>query len=270
MNKAAVILAFCGTAALAESNFSALPVGIARDARQQLRSVHGVSGNFILRQPVADRVSDWTFASFGGLVKTQTELLFLDVNAEAVRRRSIPVGHMTLSAGPVPLSALYFLDSENELWTSGPMADRQVPIEPEAIAGTVIALGPLGGNQAVLAVCRAHSLWLLTVNLKTGTVTDEKAPSGTIGEKACRAGPLGVLVIGNRLVLATSSAVVIQTDTGGERRIPFLASPGASPQIHRAGEYWVQLEVTGAPSRMIRVDGTDDKCYRLPDLGRDR
>src|SRR6476661_8455151 len=81
MNKAAIVLAMCGTAALAESNFSAPLLGIARDARQQLRFVHGVSGNFVLRKAIGHQVRDWTFAGFGGLVKTGTELLFLDVNA---------------------------------------------------------------------------------------------------------------------------------------------------------------------------------------------
>ena len=56
MNKAAIVLALCGTAALAESNFSAPLLGIARDARQQLRFVHGVSGNFVLRQTIAFRL----------------------------------------------------------------------------------------------------------------------------------------------------------------------------------------------------------------------
>lgn len=270
MNKAAVVLALCGTAALAESNFSAPLVGIARDARQQLRFVHGVSGNFVLRQAIANHVRDWTFAGFGGLVRTGTELLFLDANAEVVRRRTIPDADVALSPGAMPLTALYFVRAENQLWTSGAAADHKVPIGPDAIAGTVVALGPSGANEALLAVCRADLLWVLTVNLRAGTVTGERAPGGTIGEKACRAEPAALLMIGGRLVLATTNAVVIQAGDGEERRIPFSLAGGAKPKIHRAGEHWVQVESAGAPSLMIRVDGPNDKCYRLPAAAADR
>jgi hypothetical protein len=270
MRKAAIILALWGTAARAESNFSAPLVGIARDARQQLRFVHGVSGNFVLRQAIANDVRDWTFAGFGGLVKTDTALLVLDANAEVVRRRPIPDADVALSPGPTQLAALYFDRAESELWTSGAVADRKVPIEPDAIAGTVVALGPSGRSHAVLAVCRADYLWLLTVNLRAGTIIGERALGGTIGEKACRAEPAALLMIGGRLVLATANAVLIQTDNGEERRIPFSAVDGAKPQIHRAGEHWVQLEIAGAPPVMIRVNGADDKCYRLPAAEADR
>jgi hypothetical protein len=270
MNKTAIVLALCVTAALAESNFNAPLLGIARDARQQLRLVHGVSGNFVLRQAIGHQVRDWAFAGFGGLVKTRTELLFLDVNAAVVRRRSIPDSDVAMSPGAMPLAALYFLRAENELWASGAVADRKVPIAPETIAGIVVALGPSGRNQAVLAVCRGDSLRLLTVNLRTGNVTAERAPGGSIGEKACSANPAALLMIGSRLVLATANAVVIQTDDGGERRIPFLAAGGAKPELHRAGERWIQLEIAGSPSLIIGVDGTDDKCYRLPGVGQDR
>ena len=71
-------------------------------------------------------------------------------------------------------------------------------------------------------------------------------------------------------VLATPNAVVIQTDNGEERRIPFSAVDVTKPQIHRAGEHWVELEIGDAPSLMIRVNGPDDKCYRLPGAGTDR
>src|SRR6185503_1356578 len=200
MGKAAIILAFCSTAALAESNFRAPLIGIARDARQQLRFVHGVSGNFVLRQAIANQVRDWTFAGFGGLVKTETALLVLDANAEVVRQRPIPDADVALSPGPTQLAALYFARSESELWTSGAVADRKVRIEPDAIAGTVIALGPSGRNHAVLAVCRADYLWLLTVNLRAGTVTAERTLGGTIGENACRAEAAALLIIGRRVV----------------------------------------------------------------------
>lgn len=270
INQAAIVLALCGTAALAESNFSAPLVAIARDERQQLRFVHGVSGNFVLRQSIANHVRDWTFTGFGGLVKTETELLFLDANAEVIRRRSIPDASVALSPGATQSSAIYFVRAENELWISGAAADGKVPIEPDAIAGNVVALGPSGRNQALLAVCRGDRLWVVTVHLRAGTIIGERAPGGTIGEKACLAEPAAQLMIGGRLILATADAVVIQADHGEERRIPFSAVDGAKPQIHRAGERWVQLEIAGAPSLMIRVNGPDEKVYSLPAAEADR
>lgn len=270
MNRGAVILALCWTAALAESNFNAPLAGIARDARQQLRFVHGVSGNFILRQAIASGVRNWTFAGFGGLVKTEKELLFLDMHGAVVRRRSIPDEDVVLSAGAMQGPALYYVRAENELWMSGDLGDRQVPIEPAELAGTVLALAPSGRNQAVLAICRANSLWLLTVNLKGGTVAREKASGGAIGETACGAGQAVMLMIGSQLVLATANGIVMQTDRGEERRIPFSAANGAKLQVHQAGEQWVQLEIANEPSIMIRVNGPNDKCYRLPGPGTER
>jgi len=71
-------------------------------------------------------------------------------------------------------------------------------------------------------------------------------------------------VMSDRLLLATAEDLLTQTTTGQERRVAISTNPAATPQIHRAGEQWIEIESAGSPGLMIRTTGDREKLYQLP------
>lgn len=254
MSRTIAIFLMCGAYAAAQPKFSAPLVGLARDAAEHLHVVHGVSGSFLLRDTVGGRVGAWAFDGNGGLVKTDTELLTLGANGTVVRRRPAPQKEAVLD------SVSAFFPKTAELWQASPEGYSKVPIEPGAIAGRVIALGATDAHQVQFAVCRDKQLWLLSINATTGALEHERVPGGAIAEHACLSTSARSLVLmPDRMLLATGQAILIQTATGVERRIPISASHAV-----RAGQHWVQVESAAEPARMIRITSDGEKVYQLP------
>ena len=254
MNRGAIIVFMCAACAVAQPKFSAPLAGIVRDSQQQLRLVHAVSGTFILHDVIGGTIVDWAFDGNTGLVKTNAELLVIGSNGAIIGRRSAPQQETVMG----PQSA--FFTATHELWQTGTNNVTKVPIEPAVIAGSVIALGPVSGHSVQVAVCRQSALWLLSVDTAHGAVTQELALGGAIGEQACLSKSSGSLVLlADRMLLATAHAVLVQTTAGTERSIPISAA-----RVTRAGERWVEAESPGSPSHMIRITSDGEKAYQLP------
>jgi hypothetical protein len=136
------------------------------------------------------------------------------------------------------------------------------------VAGTVIALGPLDAGSVPMAVCRGDQLWLLIVNVMTGAIRHEMAVGGAIGGAACRpARAASIVVLSDRLLLATAQELLVQTAGGSEHRIPISGNPAAKPEIHRTGEQWIEVESAGSMAFMVRLAAESEKLYRLPASG---
>jgi len=115
-----------------------------------------------------------------------------------------------------------------------------------------MALGPLDAGSVRLAVCRGDQLWLMVVDVKTGAIRHELSVGGAIGGAACRpARAASLVVMTDRLLLATAQELLVQTTTGSERRIPISRNPAARPEIHRTGEQWVEVESAGSMPLMV-------------------
>ena len=255
MNRIFVLLPALAAFAAAGSNLDAPVLGIARDAHLRLRPVYGVAGNFVLRDAIPETALNWSFDGAGGLIKTDAELLTLDRAGQLTGRRAAPRGHAVLGTGAA------FFASSGELWLAAAHSHRTIHIEPEALGGDVVALGAADGRSAPLAVCRASRVWLVTVDVRSGAVTRETLAPGAIGDRGC-AGAL-VWLDGNFL-LATSRGLTIHTAAGVERHVSVVSEVHGAPEMHRAGERWVQVEVAGAPPLLILVTGDGGKAYRLP------
>jgi hypothetical protein len=256
MNRIVVLLLWCAASTTAESNLGAPVVGVARDIHRQVRPVYGVAGNFVLRDAIPEAAVDWAFDGAGGLMKTDAELLTLDSGGKVTGRRAAPRGDAVLSAGAA------FFPATSELWLIGVHADRKIRIEPEALGGDVVALGAPNGRSVPLALCRGSRVWLVMVDVTSSAVSREILAPGAIGDQGC-AGAL-VWLDGNFL-LATARELTIQTVAGDERHLPIAGGAhGARPELHRAGERWVQVEVAGASPLLLLVTGDGEKVYRLP------
>lgn len=259
MNRVLLIFALCEACATAQPKFSAPLIGVARDSQKQVRLVHGVAGSFVWHEAIGGTARDWAFGAGGGLVKTDKELVVIGASGTILRRHSVPLGGVVLSPGTA------FFPATGELRLIGVATDRTIQVEPEAIAGTVMALGRENAHSAQLAVCRARQLWLLTIDLTTGAIRRQADIGGAIGEQACdpaRAGTL--LLMSDRLLLATAKELLAQTAAGQGRSVPISTNRAARPEIRRAGEQWIEVESAGQPSLMVRITGADEKIYQLP------
>lgn len=261
MKRAIILLAFCGTCAIAAPGLSAPLAGIARDNHNQLRLVYGVAGNFILRTAVESEALAWAFDGSGGLVKTASELLVLDASGTITRRHPAPAGRALVG----PASA--FFPETGELWRVSADNDRTIAVQPSVIGGNIIALGPASGNSIELAVCRAGRLWLIEFDITSGAPAREIAPAGAIAQEACNAArPSSLLVLDGRLLLATAHELLVATTSGEERRIPLAGSSGTPPEIRQAARQWVEIEHAGA-LLVVRVTGDRLGIWQLPAAG---
>jgi hypothetical protein len=260
MNRIALLL-WCAASATAESNFAPPVVGMVRDTNRQIRPVYGVAGNFVLRDAIPKEALNWAFAGAGGLIKTDAELLTLDSGGRVTSRDPAPQGDAVLSAGAA------FFPGTSELWLLGARPDRKMRVEPYALGVNVVALGVLNGRSVPLAVCRGRRVWLVTIDVTSSAVTSsavtrEALAPGVIGDQGC-AGAL--LWLDGNFLLATARELTIQTAAGDERHLPLAGGVhGKQPELHRAGERWVQVEAAGASPLLILVTGDGEELYHLP------
>ncbi len=251
------MILLCQATALAQPKFSAPMIGAARDTGQQLRRVDGVTGNFVLGPTIGTGAVDWAFGFGGGLVKTDTELLLIGASGTVTRAIHSPSGTAILGAAGV------FFPAVSELWTIGATGNRQVSVDAPALAGTVIALGPGSGGTAELAVCREKQLWLLSIDENTGAITHELSFGGAVGKLACLSPAAGSLVVlRDRLLLAGSKELLVETFAGIERRIPIPAGR-TTPELHQAGAQWVEVE-SAAPPFLLHIAEDGEALYQLP------
>ena len=256
MSRATVLLLCFAASAAAESNLGAPVLGVARDIHRQLRPVYGVAGNFVLRGAISEVALTWAFDGARGLMKTDSELLTLDSSGKVAGRRPAPRGDAILGADAA------FFPAASELWLIGAHLDRRIRIEPDALGGDVVALGTPEGRSAPLAVCRGGRVWLVTFDVLSGAVTHETLAPGAIGDQGC-AGAL--LWLEGNFLLVTARGVMIQTAAGDERHLPLAGGAhGAQPELHRAGDHWVQVELAGASPLLLLVTHGGGNVYRLP------
>jgi len=268
MRKAILLSIICAVCAPAESNFRAPLVAVARDDVKQLRLVYGVTGNFILSDVIAKDVLSWAFSGAGGLVQTRTALLLVDPNGRITRSIKAPQGRPTLIApGTASLPALYFSSANSQLRQVRAETDQEVALEPQALAGNLVALHAVSQNRAELAVCRAGDLWLLTVKLGSGSVEHEVALGGAARAAACgTTRTAAVLLMNGSVIVASAKELIIQHAGGMERRIE-LNRGGRSDhahQIRQVGDGWIEVDSEKESPLLVRVAGAGEAIYRLP------
>ena len=271
MRKAILLSMLCAVYSPAESNFNAPLVAVARDEVRQLRLVYGVTGNFILRGTIATNVSSWAFSGTGGLVQTQSALLVVNMYGGIARSIESQEGAMVLAPGTASLPALSFSPADSQLRQMRAQMDEQtdekVALDPDALAGNVVALRAVSRSRAELAVCRNGDLWRLTVKLSSGSVEHESMAGGTAGKAACgSANAAAVLLMGGRIIVARSGGLIIQDADGMSRTIDLArAGPSQSTfQIRQAGDGWIALDSEKSPPTLVRLTGTGEGIYRLP------
>jgi len=266
MKRRALFLLFLtAITAIGASDLASPILGMARNSRNELRLVYGVTGNFILRGRIGTDVRNWAFTGSGGLLETGTEVIVLDAHGQVIHGIPASYGEVLLGSGGA------FFGETGELRGLDPEGGQTAAVTPALAGAKVIALGTFGLRSRRLALCRAMQLWLVDVDSDTGSVIREASPGGVIGAQACRPENYNsFLVLDGLLLLATAHDLVIQPDSGNERSLAFPGSPGIRPQIHRAGEQWVELEFAGLPAMMARIAGGTEKLYFLPGLERSK
>jgi|SRR5579863_2111099 len=264
MIRGTLVLALCGASAFAASNFTAPLVGVARDKQQQLHLVYGVAGNFVVRDVVGQNVSNWSFAS-GGLAKTDKELLLLGPSGAPVWRVNADGGDALLAPANANAPAGYFIPATGELGQLLAGEVRRTVLQPYVTGGRVMALEASNLSQAELAVCRGGELWMITVDLRSGSAAHQAIVTGISSHAACQSPLPGTVVLLNGcLVVASQSELLIQNSAGRENHLPLSNTTGAPPELHQLGTGWVQVDLPGQAPLLIHLTDDGEQLYRLP------
>ncbi len=239
--------------ASAQSGLAPPLLGLVTDAQQQIRRAYGITGNFVLGDAVAfPETVNWAFSGHAGLLKTADQVVLLSASAGVVRRSSAPTGDAQFAFDAHGQPALYFLAEPAELWRIGAKSDVRIALDPNQIAGEVRSIALAGSRRATLAICRDNALWLLSIDLASGSVMSRR--------NAAIAGCPALVLWSDRLVYATPGSIVIRTSDGFEHRVKL---PEPAKTMRLIGDGWMEMETAGQ-SLALRLNGESGVLFRFP------
>lgn len=253
MRKRLVCLSFAAALGWTQPVITSPQIGFVQDAANSLRPVYGISGNFLLGDSVAERVSSSAFSGSFGFVKTDSSLAVIDSQGKVLVRGDVPAGPALFAFSRVGAPAFVFLPDSGALlsWSAGGF--ETVPVHFEGVAVSIVAYN---SGEAGFIVRRDGDLWLLRVSPDTGGVISQ---TGLPGVRA----PLLALPDGD-LICGDSASIVIRKLSGSEKHLEVLLPDAFAFQ--QMGEGWVQLrDLSSGRQVAIRVTENREEIYGIPE-----
>jgi hypothetical protein len=236
--------------AAAQSGIHPPQLGFAGDADGTLRPVYGVAGNFILGQPVGEKVISEAFSGWLGLLKTDSTLVAFGKRGQVLATMEAAEGPALFGFSSDGGRALAYVASSNTLveWKAGQLVTIPFHSEP----GKVLAVFLPSAFDASMIVQRQDGIW------EVGSAS-QKALVGVIA-------PLLGLPSG-RLLFSDARGIVLRNPDGSEVHIP--AQLPARFSLQQMDTDWVQLsDLAGSRRYAIRVLPGREGIYELPEAHR--
>jgi hypothetical protein len=146
MKPRCLILVAVASVLLAQSGITPPRVGYIRDEAGALRPVYGVTGSFVLGQPIARRVISAAFSGRLGLAKTAAALYAFNREGRRLGRLPVADGPAQFVFSPDGSEAIVFLPDTSEWfrWSDGAFQDTEETVLPTGLTLT-------GGRSLVAA-----------------------------------------------------------------------------------------------------------------------
>jgi len=229
-------------------------VGYARDSQGLVRPLDGVSGNFLIGDPLADDPAV-AFAWNGtlGIRKTDASLEWWDSAGVRVASVDAPAGDVVIGFDRAGSSAWVFSKSDQTLsevaLSQWRMGVRTVPASLANAEEEVLAVA--GGRDSVdVAVRRAEGIFVVTFDRVSGS---------RISEVAVTRGASRVLLLGDGSIAGIDESTVwLRRVDGSEWSVDTgVALADLSPM----GRDWIQ-----AGTFALRVGGASEpRLYQIPE-----
>jgi len=236
--------------AAAQSGIHPPQLGFAGDAGGTLRPVYGVAGNFILGQPVKEKVISEAFSGSLGLLKTDSTLVAFGKRGQVLATMEAAQGPALFGFSPDGLTGLAYLPSSNKLveWKAGQFVT--IPFYSEL--GKVLAVFLPSAFEASMIVQRQDGIWEVSLASQRALV-EVTAPLLGL--------PSGLLLFSD------ARGIVLRNPDGSEVHIP--AQLPARFSLQQMDTDWVQLsDLAGSRRYAIRVLPGREGIYELPEAHR--
>lgn len=228
-------------------------VGFLVDSRANAYSVEGVAGNFVVGRPAGIGIISSAFSGAFRLLKTDSAVSVVNRMGRIVARTNAPSGPalFAFSSDGSPALAYFPQSKALDLWDG-----REFKHGPE-FNQDVVAIRSISGTAGEFAVQRDGELWLLQLDLRSGSIVSQKALPGI-------APPLWMLGDGT-LIYVNSRGLVLRRADESEKQI--RAHLPGTLAFSQMGSEWVQVtDLETGRLFALNVQPGHEGYYLLPEV----
>jgi hypothetical protein len=247
--KTILLWIMAGVAACAQQAIAPPVVGAFRDSTGSLKRVIGVPGNFVLAGAGISNVLSAAFSSTAGLVKTDAEVLVLNLSAQIVNRFQVPAGPALFAFDQSGAPALAFFSGKLFQFVGANLI-------PVGWRGQAIAIASTGSQSATVIARDHRGLLSLQISLPTGDITSQ-TPLSDI------AAPALLFPTGN-LLFTRDGAIAIRDPSGVERKISTAIRVASFESM--GGEWVTVHEAFSSRVFGLRIGPQNLDLYQMPEV----
>jgi hypothetical protein len=247
----AIAVTVCAQPALAPPQ-----IGFIQDSSNTLRPVYGIAGNFVLGDATQAGLTSAAFSGSFGIVKTDTSLLAIDRQGQAIAASDAPSGSALFAFSQSGAPSFAYLVDANAwmVWDGQSFLPASFDLTAFGSA-TVVSITSQHDGEAAIILQRDDGLWDIRILMAAGEVTSETAIPGVTA-------PLLALATGD-LVYADANGIVVRKLDGSERHIP--AQLPANFGFQQMGDGWIQLRDLATLNQFaVRITQDREQFYGLP------
>jgi hypothetical protein len=251
MRKAWVVLLFL--TALGRAQLTAPRIGFVSDRDGALRPVMGVSGTFLLGDPVVQSVLSAGYSGTFGFVKTESSLTIL---SDAINvNLPCPPGSALFSFLGSTGFVDYLSTGTIAYWDGTSLTSLALDFFP----GEVIGLAQQDASHLTLAVRqRDKRVYSLVFDAATGSLQSSTQLSGVFDNVA--------LITGQDFLYAGRQGLILHRANGTE--IALESSFTGDVSFERMGADWWSVKKAGGQAFVVHTQAGRESFYQLPENAR--
>lgn len=229
-------------------------LGFVVDGARSLRPLMGLSGSWVLGDPVVGGVVNAASSGSFSLVKTDTSILVLDGRGNPVSSTDAEPGPAAFSFDGTGRPGLAWVRSAGLLawrtdhWEGGVVTGGLV-------GGQVLSLVQLGQDRVRFFTQRDDSFWVVELALANGSLLSQTALPGV-------AAP-ALLQADGRLVYTDGTGIVVRDVDGTERRVDLGFIP---VEFHPLADGWLLVWDQDSTRFAVRTQAGMERVSQLPEV----
>jgi len=253
MRRLCIVLLFAVGSARLFAQLVPPRIGLVSDLTGRLRPVLGVSGNFLLGNPVVRSVLSAGCSGTLSFVKTDTTLSILDGATQM--DFSSPPGPALFSFSGHAGFAYFLSDGTLHRWDGVNLT----AVTLSAFEGNVLALAQPDADHFWLAVRQNDGhVYVLLFDSVTGALQSSAALTSASGELA--------LLNGQEFLYTNRSGFVLHRADGSEIALAAIGIGQRSElRFEQFGANWWSVKARGGQHFAIRTEAGRESLYRLPE-----
>ena len=244
------------TMACAQPAIAPPQIGFIQDSSNALRPVIGIAGNFLLGDATQTGLTSAAFSGSAGIVKTDSSLLAIDRQGQAISSNDAPSGSALLAFSRSGAPSFVYLIGANAWMTWDGQQFQPAAFDLSAFdSPVIISVASPNDGEAQIILQRDDGLWDIRLQLADGSMTSQSTIPGVMA-------PVLALATGN-LIYRDEAGLVLRKPDGSELHIPAQLPPNIAFQ--QMGDGWIQIRDLDTSNQFaLRITEGREQLYQLP------